>query len=64
MTNRIWIACRKDGAREWEYVIRQEAAVAAFKSSGYTITEYISADAVSGLIHAASTTGQIAGTGA
>jgi hypothetical protein len=63
MTNRIWIACRKDGVREWEYVIRDPAAVAAFKRSGYTVTEYVSADAVSGLVHAASTTGQIAGNG-
>lgn len=63
--DRIWLAQREyerfDGIEYVESIIVHESMIEAFRRGGYKITAYVSAASVSGIVHAASATGRVAG---
>jgi len=63
--DRIWLAQREyerfDGIETVEAIVTHESMLESYRAEGYKITAYVSAASVSGMVHAASATGRVAG---
>lgn len=63
--DRVWLAQREyerfDGIETVEAIIVHEDMVPSYREEGYKVTAYVSASSVSGIVHAASATGIVAG---
>lgn len=63
LPSRLWVVRkefeRHDGTELVEHIIYHEGLAQECRDEGYEVTEFVSRERMRGLIHAASTTGQI-----